>query len=258
MPERRVAIVTGAARGIGAGVAERLAQDGFHIVVNDLQQEAAEAAAARIDPSGANAMAYACDVANAEANLSLVDAAVRRYGRLDVMVANAGTVQVRSIDEVDDAHLSRAFGVNVFGAFFGIRAAARQFRAQGGGGKIITCSSIAGRSGSAYMAAYCATKAAVISLTQSAARELAPDRITVNAYCPGAVATDMWDDLARQLRAYGGSEDRGQAEDFAANIPLGRMQTPEDVAAVVSFLAGPDSDYMTGQAVVVDGGILMQ
>ena len=190
-----------------------------------------------------------------ETSEALASAAVEVFGTLDVMITNAGIVQVASIDDLDERQLDRIFSINVFATLYGIRAAARQMRRQGRG-KIITCASVAGHSGSAFMTSYCASKAAVISITQSAARELAPFGITVNAYCPGAVGTDMWTELAESLSAYrpAGS---GNADDFVSSIPLGRMQTPEDVAGVASFLASPDSDYMTGQSVVVDGGLYM-
>lgn len=252
----RTAVVTGAARGIGLGIAQRLAQDGFSVVLNDLNEEALMDASKNLRSLGCKVEVFPGDVTEVSTNEALIDFAIERFGSLEVMVTNAGIVQIASLDDMTPGQLERIFAVNVFATAYGIRAAARAMR-KVKSGKIITCASVAGHSGSALMAAYCASKAAVISLTQSAARELAPDGITVNAYCPGAVATEMWTELSRELRNYGEGE-ASTADEFVASIPLGRMQTPEDVAGVVSFLAGPDSDYMTGQSVIVDGGIYMQ
>lgn len=251
----RAAVVTGAGRGIGAAIAARFARDGFRLVLNDLDLKALEATAESLRRQGARVETLAGDVTLPATNDALVELAVEKFGALNVMVTNAGIVQVASFEDLTVVQLETIFSINVFATVHGIAAAARQMRRQGRG-KIITCASVAGHSGSAYMASYCASKSAVISLTQSAARELAPDGITVNAYCPGAVGTDMWTQLGEKLSSYR-PPGSGDAEDFVASIPLGRMQTPEDVAGVVSFLAGPDSDYMTGQSVVVDGGLYM-
>jgi meso-butanediol dehydrogenase/(S,S)-butanediol dehydrogenase/diacetyl reductase len=249
-------VVTGAGRGIGSAIAARLHADGYRLVLNDLVAEPLESVANRLRETGGSVVTVIGDVTQAETNDRLVETCVAAYDRLDVMVANAGIVQVASFDDLDLDKLQRIFEVNVFATVHAIRSSARQMRIQGTG-KIITCGSVAGHVGSANMASYCASKAAVISLTQSAARELAPYGITVNAYCPGAVMTDMWSELAERLAAYSSGDGQSSAAAFVDSIPLGRMQTPEDVAGVVSFLAGHDSDYMTGQSVVVDGGIYM-
>lgn len=253
----RCAIVTGAARGIGAAIARRLATDGFGLVLNDRDGSRLNTTVESLRADGAHVVGVTGDVTIGSTNDGLVAAAVEHFGGLDVMVTNAGIVQVISIDELDRPALESIFAVNVYATIFGIQSAARQMRVQGGG-KIITCASVAGHAGSAFMASYCASKAAVISTTQAAARELAPYGITVNAYCPGAVGTDMWTELEDRLNGYAPRDGGGAADAFVASIPLGRMQTPQDVAGVVSFLAGPDSDYMTGQSVVVDGGVYMQ
>jgi meso-butanediol dehydrogenase/(S,S)-butanediol dehydrogenase/diacetyl reductase len=173
------------------------------------------------------------------------------------MVANAGIAQVKTLLEVTPEDLQKIFEVNVFGVVYCLQAAAEKMIAQGTGGKIINAASIAGHAGFAYLGHYSATKFAVRALTQSAAKELADKGITVNAYCPGIVGTDMWDLIDEKLGAYLGTGKGEALEKYASTIPLGRVQTPDDVAGFVSYLASPDADYMTGQAVMIDGGIVM-
>ena len=173
------------------------------------------------------------------------------------MVANAGIAQVKTILELTPADLQRMFEVNVFGVVYCLQAAAEQMRRQGTGGKIINAASIAAHSGFDLLGHYSATKFAVRALTQAAAKELAKDKITVNAYCPGIVGTDMWDLIDEQMGARNGNAKGETLAQYSQLIALGRVQTPEDVAGFVSYLAGPDSDYMTGQSVIVDGGIVM-
>ncbi|GAA4081906.1 acetoin reductase [Actinomadura miaoliensis] len=256
--EGKVAVVTGAGRGIGRAIALRLAADGADIAVNDVRAESAQAVAEEIEALGRRAVALPADVSDRDAVFGLVDTTVDALGRLDVMVSNAGIAQVKPLTEVTPDELETLFRVNVFGVIYCLQAAAARMRAQGTGGKIINAASIAGHSGFDYLGAYSATKFGVVGLTQAAAKELAPHGITVNSYCPGIVGTDMWDLIDGKLGAHLGLG-KGQAlERYAAGIPLGRVQTPEDVAAFVSYLAGPDSDYMTGQSVMIDGGLVMR
>lgn len=256
--ENKVAVVTGAGRGIGRAIALRLAADGADIAVNDLHAEGAEKVAAEIRALGRRAIAVPADVADRTEVSGLVARTTEELGRLDIMVSNAGIAQVKPLAEVAPAELEALFRVNVFGVVYCLQAAAAQMRAQGSGGKIINAASIAGHSGFENLGAYSATKFGVVGLTQAAAKELAPHGITVNAYCPGIVGTDMWDQIDAQLGGYLGLG-RGEAlQQYAAGIPLGRVQTPEDVAGFVSYLAGPDSDYMTGQSVMIDGGLVMR
>jgi len=148
--------------------------------------------------------------------------------------------------------------VNGLGVLFGIQEATEIFRAQGGGGKIVNTASIAGKEGFPLFPAYCASKAAVVSLTQSAARDLAGDGVTVNAFCPGVVTTELWDQLDQESRDVGETETEGQLiGEFSEGILLGRASTPEDIAGLCVFLASGDSDYITGQAINVDGGMLV-
>lgn len=250
-------VVTGAGRGIGRSIALRLARDGHAVAVNDVDKASAESVVEEITSAGGRAVAVPADVTDRAAVFDLVDRSVDQLGELAVMVANAGIAQVKTVLEVTPEDLRKIFDVNVFGVVYCLQAAAERFIAQDSGGKIINAASIAGHIGFDYLGHYSATKFGVRGLTQAAAKELAKHGITVNAYCPGIVGTDMWDLIDAQL---GGYLDTGKGEAlarYAQLIPLGRVQTPEDVANFVSYLAGPDSDYMTGQSIMIDGGIVM-
>jgi meso-butanediol dehydrogenase / (S,S)-butanediol dehydrogenase / diacetyl reductase len=251
------AVVTGAGRGIGRAIALRLARDGHAVAVNDLDKSTAERVAGEISETGGSAIAVPADVTDRDAVFALVDRAARELGSVDVMVANAGMAQVKTLREITRDDLARIFDVNVFGVVWCLQAAAERMIAQGTGGKIINAASIAAHSGFAYLGTYSATKFAVRALTQAAAKELAQHKITVNAYCPGIVGTDMWDLIDEKMGPYLGNERGETLAQYSQLITLGRVQTPEDVAAFVSYLAGPDSDYMTGQSVMIDGGIVM-
>jgi meso-butanediol dehydrogenase / (S,S)-butanediol dehydrogenase / diacetyl reductase len=251
------AVVTGAGRGIGRAIALRLARDGHAVAVNDVNKAGAEAVAEEITAVGGRAVAVPADVADRDAVFAMVDRVTTELGSLDVMVANAGIAQVKALLEVTPDDLRKIFDVNVFGVVYCLQAAAEKMIAQGTGGKIINAASVAGHSGFSLLGHYSATKFAVRALTQAAAKELAPHKITVNAYCPGIVGTDMWDLIDEKMGPYLGNERGETLTQFTKLIALGRVQTPEDVAAFVSYLAGPDSDYMTGQSVMIDGGIVM-
>lgn len=253
----RVALVTGAGRGIGRAIALRLATDGLAVAVNDLDPGTASAVAEEIESAGGWAVALPADVTDRAAVFDLVAKTADRFGRLDVMVANAGIAQVKTLLEVTPEDLDRIFKVNVYGVVYCMQAAAERFIAQGGGGKIISAASIAGHSGYAFLGHYSATKFGVRALTQAAAKELAEHKITVNAYCPGIVGTDMWDLIDEQLGGYLGTGKGEALARYSQAIPLGRVQTPEDVANFVSYLASEDSDYMTGQSIMIDGGVVM-
>jgi meso-butanediol dehydrogenase / (S,S)-butanediol dehydrogenase / diacetyl reductase len=242
----RNAMVTGAGRGIGRGIALRLARDGHAVAVNDLNEAGVEAVTEEITAAGGRAVAVPGDVTDRDAVFAMVDRVAAELGSVDVMVANAGIAQVKTLLDVTPDDLRKIFDVNVFGVVYCLQAAASTMIAQGNGGKIINAASIAAHSGFDLLGHYCATKFAVRALTQAAAKELAKHRITVNAYCPGVVDTDMWELIDEQMGPYLGTG-KGEAKArFGAGIALGRLQTPDDVAALVSYLAGPDSDYMTG------------
>ena len=256
--EGKVAVVTGAGRGIGRAVAMQLAADGADVAVNDIRADEAKKVAAEIEALGSRTVAVPADVTDRAAVFDMVATVVDTLGRLDIMVSNAGIAQVKPLAEVEPADLETLFRVNVFGVVYCLQAAAAQMKAQGGGGKIINAASIAGLSGFDLLGPYSATKFGVVGLTQAAAKELAQHGITVNSYCPGIVDTDMWEQIDDELGQYIGTEKGGAFKQYAATIPLGRPQTAQDVANLVSYLAGPGSDYMTGQSVIIDGGLVMR
>lgn len=254
---QQVAVVTGAARGIGEAIALRLGRDGFHVVVADLPQsrEGTTATVQAINDAGGTATGVDVDVADEKSVASAVAAAVEAGGRLDVFVANAGIAQVEELLSYDAADFQKILDVNLTGIFNSYRQAAVQMVEQGHGGKIIGAASIVAFRPFALLGPYSATKWAVRGLTQAAAMEWAEHGITVNAYGPGIVGTDMWDLIDQKLAAKHGQE-RGQAlAENARAIHLGRVSVGDDVARMVSYLAGEDSDYVTGQTLLVDGGI---
>jgi meso-butanediol dehydrogenase / (S,S)-butanediol dehydrogenase / diacetyl reductase len=257
--EHRVVLITGAARGIGAAAARRLAADGARVVVADLDGPGVQKLAAELD-----GVPIQADVTRAEDVARMIDEPYRRWGRLDVLFNNAGVIRVQPLLDVTEAEWDRVLDVNLKAVFFVLQAAARRMKAQppmAGSelrGKLIQTASIAGyRGGNHLTTPYSASKAGVISLTRSAAQALAPDHITSNCVCPGAVDTAMWEQLDRELATLHGLAPREAWKRRIAGIPLGRPEKAEDVAGVVAFLAGPDSDYMTGQALKIDGGLVM-
>jgi len=254
---QRVALVTGAARGIGKAIALRLAEDGLDVAINDIaaNQAGAEATAAEIRAKGRRSAVAIADVSKADQVPTMVGTVVSELGKLDVMVANAGIASVLSLLEVDVDTWDRIMSVNLRGAFLCYQAAAKQMIKQGHGGKIIGAASIVAYRPFALLGPYSASKWGVRGLTQAAAMEWAKHKITVNAYCPGIVGTDMWELIDEKLAAEEGIP-KGQAiKKYSEAIALGRVSVPEDVAKYVSYLASPDSDYMTGQSVMIDGGI---
>jgi meso-butanediol dehydrogenase/(S,S)-butanediol dehydrogenase/diacetyl reductase len=258
-----VAAVTGGGQGIGRAIALRLASEGAHLAIVDINLRTAQQVAEEVSALGRRAIAIEADVVARAANEQMVDSIVDQLGRLDVMFANAGIAQAKPIFEISEKDWDQMFSVNCKGLFFTIQASARQmlrqdrFRSGGPLGKIITTASIAGRyGGRPIMLHYAASKAAVISITQSAALALAPE-VTVNAMCPGIVETDMWRTIDEQWTAAVGWE-RGEAfKQRVGGIPMGRAQTPDDVAGLAAFLASADSNYMTGQSINIEGGLVL-
>jgi meso-butanediol dehydrogenase / (S,S)-butanediol dehydrogenase / diacetyl reductase len=251
-----VAVVTGAAQGIGRAIALRLAGDGADVAVVDLNGDKAAPVADEIRALGRKAASIRADVSNRDQVFAAVAQAQAELGSFDIMVNNAGIVQVEPLLDVTPEQLDAIVGVNLKGVVWGIQAAAATFREHGTKGAIINASSIAGHDGFAMLSAYCATKFAVRALTQSAAKELAADGITVNAYCPGVVDTDMWVTVDSEFARHTGAAEGATFEQFVGTIALGRAETPDDVAGFVSYLAGPDGRYMTGQSVLIDGGMV--
>jgi meso-butanediol dehydrogenase/(S,S)-butanediol dehydrogenase/diacetyl reductase len=248
-------LITGAGRGIGAAIAQRLAADGANVAVVDLDSANAQSIAGAL---GERALAVGADVADRAAVAGAIAAAVERFGRLDVMFNNAGISQTKPLLEVTEDEFMRIQRVNGLGVLIGTQEAARQFITQGSGGKIVNTHSMAGKQGFPLFAAYCYSKFGVVALTQAAARGLAEHGITVNAFGPGVVQTELWEQLDSEFREHRLTERPGQAlEEFGEGILLGRLSTPQDVVGIASFLASPDSDYITGQAIQVDGGMVL-
>lgn len=251
-----VVLVTGGGQGIGRGIALRLANDGHDIALVDVNAEKVAAVADEVREIGRSATTFVADVSDRDQVFAAVDHAYEALGGFDVMINNAGIAQVAPIDDVRPADTQKIWAVNVDGVLWGIQAAAAKFRALGQKGKIVNASSIAGHDGFAMLGVYSATKFAVRALTQAAAKEYAAHGITVNAYCPGVVGTDMWVTIDKRFAELTGAAEGETYDKFVGGIALGRAQTPEDVAAFVSYLSGPDSDYMTGQAGLIDGGLV--
>jgi meso-butanediol dehydrogenase/(S,S)-butanediol dehydrogenase/diacetyl reductase len=248
-------IVTGAGRGIGAEIARDLARNGARVCVADLNLAAAREVA---DAIGGSAIAAKVDVADRESTRALIEETVGAFGRLDVMFNNAGISQTRPFMEVTEDDWRRIMEVNGLGVLIGTQEAARRMKAQGTGGKIINTASIAGKQGYPLFAHYCASKFAVVALTQAAARALAPDRITVNAFAPGVVRTELWEQLDREFMALGLTTKPEQAiDEFSQSILIGRPSRPDDITGVTTFLASTGSDYVTGQTFMVDGGMVL-
>lgn len=253
----RTVVVTGAARGIGEGIAIRLAADGHHVIAADLgfQEELLGGVVEKIRSAGGTATAVVADVTDEQSVEELVAKAAEAGGQLDAFVANAGIAQVEGLLDYDIADFKKVMDVNVTGVFLSYRAAARRFIAQGTGGKIIGAASIVAFRPFALLGPYSASKWAVRGLTQAAAMEWAEHGITVNAYGPGIVGTAMWDLIDEKLGAKQGLAKGEALAENARSILLGRVSVPNDVAQLVSFLTSDDSDYITGQTILVDGGI---
>ncbi|MBF7018057.1 acetoin reductase [Staphylococcus durrellii] len=253
----KVAIVTGSAGGLGKGIALRLANDGFNIVLQDINEDLLLETEKEFKDKGFNAVAFKSDVSIKKEQQELVQFAVTEFGQIDVFVNNAGVDAVSSFLEIDENQLNKLFNVNVYGTVFGTQAAAEQFKKQNSKGKVINACSIAGHESYEMLGTYSATKHAVRSFTQTAAKELAQDGITVNAYCPGVAKTKMWDRIDEEMVKYNDDMEPGDAfKEFSSAIKLGRYQEPKDVANLVSFLASEDSGYITGQSILTDGGLV--
>lgn len=264
----KVAIVTGAGQGIGQGVALRLAQEGAHVVIAEYNAERARLVAEECS-AYTEALAYPIDIGDVSQIQKMVQDVVARFGHIDILVNNAGVLETLPLFDITPEKWDWLERVNQRGVFFCLQEVAKQMvaqvpdeiKAQGRSershGKIVNFSSIAGRSGRPYAAHYSAAKWAVISITQSAASYLAPYNINVNAVCPGIVPTPMWDEIDRVQSERYGLPPGGWIQKTIDGIPLKRAATQQDLAAAVSFLCSDDADYITGQALNVDGGIEM-
>ena len=252
----RVAIVTGAGRGIGRAIALRLARDGLDVIVNDINPKNTEQVAKKIEATGQKTLAIVADVSIKDEVYGMVDKVVEKFGRLDVMIANAGITFVKPFIDVYVEEWDMVFAINCKGVFLCDQAAAKQMIKQKSG-KIINCSSIAGVQGTTnLLSTYSGAKFAIRGFSQVLSRELAQYGITVNVYCPGVVDTEMWGEADEVMVGYMGLPKSDALKYYSKDIPSGRVETPDDVAGCVSYLASPDSDYMTGQTLIIDGGIV--
>jgi len=257
MSKKKVAVITGSGQGIGKALAERLANEEFSIVLSDVNEQTLTETEKEFRNNGFEVTSFVGNVANPDDQEALVQHAVDTFGSVDVFINNAGVEgQVAPLTHADPKAVDFTFDVNVKGTIYGIKAAANQMKKQGTGGKIINACSIAGQEGFEMLGVYSASKFAVKGLTQVAAKELAKDKITVNSYCPGIVGTGMWERLDEKMMEHMGTKKGEAFAKFTEGIALGRSQTPEDVANLVSFLASPNSDYITGQNILSDGGMV--
>ncbi|MBJ3761832.1 SDR family oxidoreductase [Maribius pontilimi] len=256
----RVCIVTGAAQGIGRAIGEALLSEGAKVCFADINGDkvAEVAEAARSNGHKDAVTSTRVDVTDRDAVRAMIAHTVETFGQLDVKFNNAGVNKPMNFLDVTEDNWNFIMGVNGLGCMIGMQEAARQMIDQGTGGKIVNTASIASRQGFDNVAPYCASKWAVVSLTQSGARGLAKHNITVTGFAPGVVATEMWDQVDKDLLEIGASERPGQAmEEFSAEILKGRVAKPADITGTTTFLASKDSDYMTGQIVMIDGGMTL-
>lgn len=252
--EGKVAIVTGASRGIGAAIAQRFAAEGAAIVLSANEKQVHEVAEA----IGARARAVVGDVTRKADVARIYDAAEETFGRVDISVQNAGVITIARVENITEDEWDRVMSVNTKGVFLCCQEAISRMRKHGKGGRLINTASGQARQGFVFTPHYAASKFGVVGLTQSLAKELAAEGITVNAFCPGIIDTDMW---AYNDQAWGrllGDYKPGELmAEWVRNIPMKRAGTGKDVAGLVAFLAGPDAGYITGQTINVDGGLIM-
>ncbi|MGI3782499.1 MAG: SDR family NAD(P)-dependent oxidoreductase [Janthinobacterium lividum] len=256
-PPQRVVVVTGAARGLGLGISRRFAEEGASVVLLDRDPAVAEVAVDLGLRTGSTVVGLICDVTDEAQVAHCFTSIDERFGRIDVLVNNAGTITISTLEELTLEAWSTVLAVNTTGVFLCVKAALPLLR-RSPGGRILNAASGQARQGFIYTPHYAASKFGVVGLTQSLAKELAKDRITVNAYCPGIVATEMWDYNDREWGRLLGDYAPGELmAEWVAQIPLGRAGTEDDVANLLLFLASPGAGYITGQSINVDGGMFM-
>ena len=252
----QVFVVTGAAQGLGRDIAETAAARGAHVVLCDVNEVKVRAAATEVgDLHGAKTLAIACDVRDPDSWRDLVDRAKQTFGRIDHLVNGAGTLEVGAVVDTDPEAFRRLFDVNVTGTFLGMRAVIPTMLEQQAG-SIVNISSLCGKKGMPDLAAYCASKAAVLSLTQSTALEVSP-HVRVNAVCPGVIDTEMQKREYELVSARTGQTPAEIREEWVSGVPLKRLQEPSDISAAVCFLASGQARNITGESLNVNGGLFM-
>jgi len=250
-------VITGASRGIGAAIAKRFASEGASVLlaanearVTDVAEEIARA--------GGKAVSFVVDVTNKAQVAAMYDEAERHFGNVDISIQNAGVITIAKIEDITAAEWDKILDVNTKGVFLCCQEAIKRIRKHGKGGRLINTASGQARQGFVFTPHYAASKFGVVGVTQSLAKEVAKEGITVNAFCPGIIDTDMW---AYNDQAWGkllGNYKPGELmAEWVRNIPMGRAGTGEDVAGLVAFLASDDATYITGQTINVDGGLIM-
>ncbi|MFS2223768.1 glucose 1-dehydrogenase [Pantoea sp. B65] len=258
----KTVVITGACRGIGAGIAERFARDGARLVMVSNDAERVSATAQKLQARyGVEILALPVDVTDESQVQAMYQQAAQTFGSIDVSVQNAGVITIDSFDRMPKADFERILAVNTTGVWLCCREAAKYMVKQQSG-SLINTSSGQGRQGFIYTPHYAASKMGVIGITQSLAHELAPWHITVNAFCPGIINSEMWDYNDRVWGEILSSEKKHYAKgelmaEWVAGIPLKRAGEPQDVAGLVAFLASDDARYITGQTINVDGGLIM-
>ncbi|MBA7642963.1 3-oxoacyl-[acyl-carrier-protein] reductase FabG [subsurface metagenome] len=252
--KNKIALITGAGRGIGKAIAKALAEEGANIAIADIDPEEAKKVSWDIKNMGRKSLAIKTDVSRANEVESMVDKTIEKFGRIDILVNNAGVSSMAPVVGLEEKKWDVTMDINAKGQFLCSRAVAKHMIKQRSG-KIINNASLAAKQGARFLAHYSASKFAVLGLTYTMALELAPYNITVNAFCPGFVQTDMikreykWE---AELRGITVDEIR---DEVLSTIPLGRLAQPEEIARVVAFLASKDADYLTGQAININGGM---
>ncbi|KOC87922.1 glucose 1-dehydrogenase [Winslowiella iniecta] len=257
----KTVVVTGACRGIGAGIAERFAQDGARLVMVSNAERVFETADKLQQQYGVEVLALQVDVTDEAQVQALYQQAAEKFGSIDVSIQNAGVITIDTFDQMPKADFDKILAVNTTGVWLCCREAAKYMVKQQSG-SLINTSSGQGRQGFIYTPHYAASKMGVIGITQSLAQELAPWKITVNAFCPGIIESEMWDYndrvwgeiLSNEKKRYGKGE---LMAEWVEGIPLKRAGQPQDVAGLVAFLASEDARYITGQTINVDGGLIM-
>jgi len=267
--EGKVAFITGAASGIGRGIALRFAKEGARLALADIQEHLLQELTAQLKQNGTEVRTYRLDISKPREIQQVVDQILKEFGALNIFVNTAGVVQSNNFLDVTEEEWDRVIDINQKGTAFAVQAVARAIiqqipeevkragKADRSYGKIVNFTSISGRRGRAYQLAYAASKAAVISITQSAALAFAPYNINVNAIAPSVVLTPMWDENNRQKQRAMGVDAQKASDEFIARIPLKRPGTVDDMAAAALFLCSSESDYITGQTLNVDGGFEM-